>query len=589
MARLATQDEFQGEKPPCDLVMKGGGVSDVAYALAIVEIAKKYRFSSIGGTSAGALGASIAAAAEYARETKGFDRVAEIPNDIADGLFDQFQPEPRLRPLFDMVIVPFIGKSGLAASIAIISAAATGYPGATLLGLLPGLSIVAVALAAADWGWLAFGVVLAIAGLIIALVLRIKRAVAQELKETNFGLCSGKTVPGCRGPGVTDWLADTIDRVAGNVDNRGRFGRPLTFGDLKNNSGGSPIALAMITTDLGMKRPYKLPFREKGHLFSKAEFEKLFSPRVMAHMCRENPIAMDPRWENCPNDLYAFPEEDELPVIVAARMSLSIPFIFQCVPLYKFDLTLKNGGEQPRKCLFTDGGLTSNFPIHFFDRLWPNSPTFAIAFDEFSEERHVEDRRVEMGADLREGDVLPILPISGLGQFLFRLVDAAKDWQDSLQSVLPGYRERIVHVHLKADEGGNNLKMPWPIVMRLADLGKEAGALATSPAFSMDEHRWRRFLISMAEMEQVLEEITRAHDRSPVGGESFGEFLNRYAARASYRPTNEAMKSESEWKREMLRRAEQLVDLGRQWQKEPTIRSGRIPQPDCDFRIAPKQ
>ena len=52
-----------GEPEICDLIMKGGITSGVVYPLAIVELAQKYRFKNIGGTSAGAIAAAAAAAA----------------------------------------------------------------------------------------------------------------------------------------------------------------------------------------------------------------------------------------------------------------------------------------------------------------------------------------------------------------------------------------------------------------------------------------------------------------------------------------------------------------------------------------------
>jgi hypothetical protein len=38
-------------KKSCDLVMKGGITSGVVYPMAVVELAKEYRFECIGGTS----------------------------------------------------------------------------------------------------------------------------------------------------------------------------------------------------------------------------------------------------------------------------------------------------------------------------------------------------------------------------------------------------------------------------------------------------------------------------------------------------------------------------------------------------------
>jgi len=59
------------EKPlkPCDLVMKGGVTSGIVYPAVIERLARERRLHSIGGTSAGAIGAVMAAAAEYRRQT----------------------------------------------------------------------------------------------------------------------------------------------------------------------------------------------------------------------------------------------------------------------------------------------------------------------------------------------------------------------------------------------------------------------------------------------------------------------------------------------------------------------------------------
>jgi predicted acylesterase/phospholipase RssA len=48
----------------CDLVMKGGITSGVVYPLAVVELARKYHFKNIGGTSAGAIAAAATAAGD---------------------------------------------------------------------------------------------------------------------------------------------------------------------------------------------------------------------------------------------------------------------------------------------------------------------------------------------------------------------------------------------------------------------------------------------------------------------------------------------------------------------------------------------
>jgi predicted acylesterase/phospholipase RssA len=267
--------------------------------------------------------------------------------------------------------------------------------------------------------------------------------------------------------------------------------------------------------------------------------------------------------------------------VLAARMSLSFPGLISAVPLYARDFTLKGRAkDEPRLCLFSDGGLSSNFPIHFFDRLWPSRPTFGVALDAHAEERHGADR-VWMPGDAGGGVLIPISGVTSLGGFLMRLIDAAKDWQDNLQSVLPGYRERIVHIALKADEGGLNVAMPEATVRDLAALGAKAGARARD-SFDLDEHRWRRFLTAMARIEQTLDELATAYDGRPSAGEPFECFLKRYATFA------ESYEQEPARLREMLRRAEELAQVGRRWRDAPTVRDGAIPKPETDLRMTPK-
>ena len=96
----AAHDTAAGEKPYCNIVMKGGITSGVVYPRAVAELADKYRFKNIGGTSAGAIAAGLAAAAEFGRASGGFPRMlahAEQANGI---LLSLFQPAPCLRPLF---------------------------------------------------------------------------------------------------------------------------------------------------------------------------------------------------------------------------------------------------------------------------------------------------------------------------------------------------------------------------------------------------------------------------------------------------------------------------------------------------------
>jgi hypothetical protein len=179
------------------------------------------------------------------------------------------------------------------------------------------------------------------------------------------------------------------------------------------------------------------------------------------------------------------------------------------------------------------------------------------------------------------GILLEVIPFRGLTGFLGRLVDAAKDWQDNLQSVLPGYRERIVHVALTPDEGGLNLTMDEAKVRLLADYGRRAGEKLVQD-FDLDGHRWRRFLVAMARMEETLKDVNKAY-RGAAPNESFDAFLARYAANpAQYKQTDPAA-------------LKALLDLGQDLDREgaalqgrTSVSTGNIPKPATNLRITPR-
>ena len=105
----------------CDLVMKGGVTSGVVYPLVVTRLAEDYRFENIGGTSAGAISAVITAAAEYGRQTGGFEKIAQLPEELSTGLISKFQPLPKFEPLFN-VALELIKRSGPAKIIRTICA-----------------------------------------------------------------------------------------------------------------------------------------------------------------------------------------------------------------------------------------------------------------------------------------------------------------------------------------------------------------------------------------------------------------------------------------------------------------------------------
>jgi hypothetical protein len=50
--------------------------------------------------------------------------------------------------------------------------------------------------------------------------------------------------------------------------------------------------------------------------------------------------------------------------------------------------------------------------------------------------------------------------VKGTFELVVAIVNSARNWVNSLQAVVPGYRDRIVHIALSKKEGGLNLIMP---------------------------------------------------------------------------------------------------------------------------------
>jgi hypothetical protein len=591
-------NDFANPTAVCDVIMKGGITSGVVYPLALTELARQFRFSQVGGTSAGAIAAAAAAAAEYGRNVpgKGFVLLAKLPAEVGEILFSLFQPTASLQPMFDIAVAAIGNDSTTKKAIRMIGAALAGFAYAAAAGALPGLLIFVAGLWYCNPALALLGVLLLLIGAIVGVAICVYHAISKGIPDNDFGLCPGKTQPGNSTPGLSDWLADKIDDIAGRDPNKDP---PLTFGDLApaDGAGAHKITLRMMTTNLTLRRPYSLPFNEKIYAFRLADFDRLFPARITSWLTAHCEKVEDTTGEH--RDLYKFPEPENLPLIVATRMSLSFPLLFCAVPLYARDFTFASEAERAkwRKNLFSDGGLSNNFPIQFFDRMLPNSPTFGISLDDFNEERVPEDIRKQYPQDddphqrvwlpkttsAGSGVLIPGEPLDGIVAFFSRLIDAAKDWQDNLQSTLPGYRDRIVHVGLKPDEGGLNIAMPPDLVGTLGKYGALAG-VDMRDEFDLDEHRWRRFLVAMDRLDHTLDEIAAAYN-GQGGIESFAAFLNRYP----YPPNPVSYKDAARDHLETLKsRAADLAELSRRWEAQVQIPDAELPHPKTDLRITPR-
>ncbi len=524
------REGFDGARETCDLVMKGGITSGVVYPGAMVELARKYRFKNIGGTSAGAIAAAFAASAEFNRNGHGFQTVQELPAVLAEHLKDLFQPLPEHQKTFDLLLRYLDGKLPL--------------PGQDGAGT-----------ARSIWR-----------GIKLLLPLRTLAKTVKRIPQTDFGLCNGMTQPGQDFPALTDWLNTNLEACAGRLSSDALPEVPLTFGMLHE----AGISLRTMTTDLSRRRPLTLPNIPALYLRGD-DIDRLF-PANVAQYLRRKPHRRVP-------DLFQIPRGDKMPVIVAVRMSLSFPVLLTAVPVYQFDHSLRlcpDKMREPQLSWFSDGGIASNFPIHLFDDPFPRRPTFALSLEQFNPCRQPEDgpegageNRVFLPRKPNEGMQTPLYQIASLPEFLGAILDSAKDWQDAVQSSLVGYRERIVRVALKGDEGGINLDMEPARVTLLNQLGHLAGREITGTnggePFDFDEHRWRRALSAYIAIEEAFDSVVEG-ERAETGRERFGDFLDRIAQNPDlikhYQPNADDLAT-------LIHRLRELFDLAAHWEDMP--------------------
>lgn len=482
--------ESAKEEPPqyCDIVMKGGITSGVVYPLAAVELAenRKYRFRNVGGTSAGAIAAAAVAAAEHGRRSKPpqddpYRRVRELPQELGQKLTSLFQPSPRMRPLFDALLA-CSGEGGLARKTTRVL---TVFRGEAFAGALPGLGLFILSLVlGGGWPLHALAGLLALVVLVVGAAFAVVSEVATlvvALPQGHFGICPGNDRDGdAPTPPLTRWLADLIDELAGKGGDD-----PLTFSDLwalDNLPGERGVNLQMMTTNLSQRRPYSLPFEAGEEFwFDPDELLDFFPRRIVEHMVGNSP---GPTLGSAGQELFALPPSEEMPVVVAARLSLSFPGLICAVPLYAINHAPPVISARPERCWFSDGGITSNFPVHFFDSPVPRWPTFAINLMPITPGRSLDEDNQSNNVWLTKANTDGIVEawlgwegkpdlkqLSGFGAAIFR---TAQNWIDNQQMRGAGFRDRIAHVWMGEDEGGMNLEMEAEKIERLAERGAAA-------------------------------------------------------------------------------------------------------------------
>ncbi|MBA2963113.1 MULTISPECIES: patatin-like phospholipase family protein [Ramlibacter] len=531
----------------CDLVMEGGITSGVIYASAVVELARHYRFRSIGGSSIGAFAAALAAAAEYRRRHgsgDGFDRLAKLPQELAreeDGrtrLERVFVPQHSTRRLFGIFLATLERSGPVSQVVHGLAAALWQYR-----RLVAGLTIVLAAIVLAGpiqtalqcWSgpaaapclwplvsWTAAALLALGTGAFAALVAGICWDVHRGLVRNGFGLCRGwdPEAP-VDSPDLAAFLHYAIQAVAG----RGLHDKPLTFRDLwdapgaadkalgfeVHGTGARSINLEVYASNLAHGRPYRFPLDETedmGRLFFRVEELENYFPRGLVQYLAalSNPYAArseaDPPADTVRPGFLELPVAD-LPIVVAARLAMSFPLLISAVPLY----AVEHGARRMGRCWMSDGGLCSNFPIHLFDSFLPMWPTFGISL-ETRDENNREAVRLPAFHTSGRADTWDHGPETRpwqLAGFLGSLWRTTWRWNDSTMMRMPGVRDRVVRLYLTEGEGGVNIRMPPDRIRRLGTTYGTPAARAFIEKFQSvgwQEHRWVRLnclLVSVRE------------------------------------------------------------------------------------------
>lgn len=431
-------------------------------------------------------------------------------------------------------------------------------PGWLLLGLL-GMLIGFIGLAARS-GHLPSALIVGLASLPIYLLLcgGTFWAILNNAREQQYGMVSGASVRPNRdwlddlagvpesenNQAITPWLSDTLSALAGLPD-----GEVLRFGHLwdaeayaergsdsddsawrerLHDSARRSITLEVITTDLTRRRPIRFPLSgpdaAEPLYFCPADLTEVFDREVREAMLGEEGTPV-PDSSGTVRVLHKLPDPWDLPVVVAVRMSMAFPVLFTAVPLYRLrrrrhvqdDLgrDIRLDGE-PQSWLgysdtgqdvvaellwFSDGGITSNFPVHLFDQPMPRWPTVSLGLGTHPVHNPVAD--VSLPQDW-EAETNADEPLSGsMFALLTAMFRTAQTWRDRSQTQMPGFRARVAQVRTHGSEGGTNLFMDRDQIASLALRGALAGSRLRcrySDSVHWDRYRWLRLRTAMSSL-----------------------------------------------------------------------------------------
>lgn len=551
-SRLATRYRFRSI----------GGASAGAIAAALTAAAEYQRRAALAHPPE-----DTTAAAPAMTPGTGFLSLVDIPAELGPRLPTLFQPSAAMRRPYETAMAAVSPRVSTAGKVAgVVRHAVSGAPGpfalvtAAALGVGLVLGVIGGMLTG-DLGWRTV-VVSLLAALPFALLLGVAAAAVRLVRDTleglprnGFGMVRGLRESPDGPPPLTDWLTERLDRAAGLLPEQG----PLTFGHLygpeasdvfrrlkldEYDAPDSPttlrefepiIDLQMMTTCLSLGRPFVFPLRTKVFTFCPDCWRDWFPARVVDHLVRtstEPPVVtqtvhgrLQPVDQTCPDHpgvaVRRLPPAPDMPVVVGVRISLSFPGLISGVPFWTIDFDRAEGHRGLVKVWFSDGGIVSNFPIHFFDTLLPGRPTFGINLGEPHPDQ--PDALTFRPRTNLSGILQRVRPITSMGAFLGAVWTSAQNWADNLAITAPGFRDRVVELRLREAEGGLNIDMPPEIIAELGRRGDQAAQELED--FDFANHRWVRYRTAMGALSELL-------DRFDQGWPAYRDFVAGYDGRA---------------------------------------------------------
>ncbi|GGI78118.1 RpoH suppressor [Polymorphobacter multimanifer] len=564
------------ELPPCDVVLRGGITSGLVYPGALVVLAARWQFRNIGGASAGAIGAGLLAAAEYGRRSgtnaQAFAEVAGIPAELGarrqywqpTRLQRLFQPSPALAPA--MALVWTLLRARAKRRSAVLDLLASAWPGLVTAAGLAALAAVALGVQRAGDGWLWLAGLLVFGGALAAWLALLLSRWHFDLVRLGMGLCPGSMagwdaatpLDTLRSEGAfADWMHAVIQSLAGRAADAPLTMRDLWRADRLEADGGYPedasewdagrdIDLLLTTTNVSQRLPVSFPFLEASGTtlyFREDDLRRVLPAAVVAHLV----AASDPRFALAKDGetFHRLPYPPDLPVVLGLRLSLSFPLLISAVRLWVTQGwrpgnagSRANALAQLKPIWFSDGGITSNFPVSSFDALLPSRPTFCINLADMDE----RDQRlgkvpiVRMTRGNADGIMVPhgARVDRSLAGFLGAMVESARNGRENELAAMAGQRDRIVTILLDpTSQGGLNLDMDGDTIAALDKAGREAGAELNARfapgGKAWRNHRWLRLRTSLAAIETAALQFGRNARKVDAGGASYALHELRYS------------------------------------------------------------